>query len=269
MKCMIDGCGRDADYKADQLCQRHYFRLRRNGHFEIIKVRRPFIQDDRGYRRVWDPEHPLASKYGYVFEHRKIVFAKYGWNLPDCEICGKPTDWETCHVDHIDENPSNNASENLRPLCAGCNTSRNRPASCTFSHCTSITFDGVTKTAHEWSKDPRVGLSGAQIRRRKQCGKSDYDALFGEKVTHNGKLPVKKPTPPPSTRKNSINATIDGVTKTSNEWARTAGCTVCDGTIRARIKAGWPHKEAVFSPQRAAIQATYPAKSRALEESTS
>jgi hypothetical protein len=77
---------------------------------------------------------------------------------------------------------------------------------------------------------------------------SDYDALFGPKLTHTG---FRKPPPPPQPkhhRSNAVALTINGVTKTSAEWAREPGCTVCDSTIRMRFRAGWPHDRAVFDP---------------------
>lgn len=37
MKCCVEGCERDAHYKAAQLCQMHYFRQRRYGTTETVK----------------------------------------------------------------------------------------------------------------------------------------------------------------------------------------------------------------------------------------
>lgn len=254
MKCMIDGCDREAHYKDAQLCQKHYFRRRRNGHFDIIKVRKPFIQNDAGYRSIWEPTHPLAGKTGYVFEHRKIIFDKHGLTLPDCEICGKPTSWETCHIDHKDENPSNNAPDNLRPLCPGCNTWRSMPPMHTFNRCSALTFDGITQTAHEWARDSRVKVSSRQILARKRKGATDYDALFSEKITHNGK--PKTDNRPRKTqfkhqRKNAVRVEIDGEIKTAAEWAAQPDCKVSRAGIVWRLRQGWSHKEAVYGRDRA------------------
>ncbi|SOQ10381.1 hypothetical protein CFBP1573P_03056 [Pseudomonas syringae pv. persicae] len=49
--------------------------------------------------------------------------------------------------------------------------------------------NGTTEklTAEQWARDPRVLVSGATIRARKRAGKSDFDALFAAKITHNGR----------------------------------------------------------------------------------
>jgi hypothetical protein len=61
------------------------------------------------------------------------------------------------------------------------------PAHKRIRNAIAITFDGETKTPHEWSKDPRVSVSGSQIRLRKKAGMSDEQALFAPKKTHNGR----------------------------------------------------------------------------------
>jgi len=183
MKCKIDGCDRDAMYKGKQLCQMHYFRNMRFGRFGLKELKKFYVNPD-GYKWVKAPGHKLAMENSYVFEHRKIVYDIYGDNLPDCEICGKPSNWATSHIDHRDKDPGNNHPDNLRPLCPGCNTWRDRPPAHTFAHCTALTFDGETKTAFEWSCDKRVNCSRPTIVRRKKQGMSDFDALFTPKLTH-------------------------------------------------------------------------------------
>lgn len=256
MKCHVDGCGREVRYLEKQVCQMHYFRMMRNGSYELkprTKVQR-IVMPGRGYIRVFDPLHPLRDSLGYVAEHRKIVYARYGENLPACEICGKPTQWQTCHIDHIDRDVKNNDVANLRPLCAGCNTWRDMPPHHTFPRCYSLTFQGKTATPHEWSRDPRVQISGSQIKLRKKAGMSDEDALFAPKITHNGKVPTKKPVPPKHTRRNAIRVTIDGQMMTAAEWSRHPKCPVSEGTIISRVRAGWPHRLAVFTPAKASAE---------------
>lgn len=194
MKCKVDGCNGSVRYKAACLCQKHYFRLRRNGDFENhMPIARQRYEDEKGYQFIYSPGHPLANKgQSYVSEQRVVLFDRIGNGPMKCEICGVQMTWKSCQADHIDENPRNNSPENIRPLCRRCNVWRSMPvAHKRISNSIPITFDGETKTPHEWSKDPRVSISGSAIRKRKQSGMSDFDALFASKSTHNGK-PCRK-----------------------------------------------------------------------------
>lgn len=188
MQCKIEDCDKPVRYKNLCLCQKHYFRVWRYGRTENKKAK-PFYDDARGYRFVYAPDHPLkVGRLNYIAEHRLVLFEKIGQAPMQCELCGVQLQWETCHVDHIDENKSNNAPDNLRSTCRTCNTRRNmKPAHLRMPNVSAITFDGETKTATEWSKDSRVKLSHGQILRRKKAGASDFDALFAPKITHKDK----------------------------------------------------------------------------------
>ena len=249
MHCKIDGCTRPLMYKLDQVCQVHYFRKMRYGTYELSrKPAKEFIVNPDGYRLVRDQKHKLAGKNGYVFQHRKVAYDKYGENLPPCEICGASSSWETSHIDHIDNDVANNNPKNLRPLCPKCNTQRtivpgiNRPGA------VAVKIGDRTLAAHEWAREPGVGVCGATIIRRIRLGASPEEAVYGEKLTHNGNIPIKKPAPPKHTRRNAIAITINGEKKTASEWSRHPDCKVSVEGIVYRIKHGWEHYEAVFSP---------------------
>lgn len=258
MKCKVDACEREARYKSACLCQMHYFRLRRNGDFEIhAATAKPRIEDPRGYQFVHAPRHPLCAKGQiYVGEHRVVLYEAIGPGDMHCEMCGILMTWKTCQVDHIDENPRNNHLGNLRPLCRRCNTWRSMPpAHERMSNAVALTFNGETKTAHEWSKDPRVGISGTAIRHRKKKGWSDERCLFGEKLTHNGKPRIDKREPKTRfkhERSNAVAITVDGVTKTAAEWAREPGVSVSAAGIVWRTRQGWEPERAVFQKGRLA-----------------
>ena len=192
MKCCVKECGRDATYTGKQLCQKHYFRLRRNGTTELMEKSTPKfrrVMPGKGYQRIYVPDHPLRDGSGYVAEHRKVVYDKYGDVLPPCELCDAVLDWATCHIDHIDRDVTNNASENLRPLCRACNTFRDYPEQHTIKGRHAITYDGKTLAAAEWARQPGVCFSGRQILVRLRSGMTVEQALFSPKKTHNRSKP--------------------------------------------------------------------------------
>lgn len=121
--CCIDGCNTEARYKADRLCQKHYFRKMRYDTFELTSSRKYRVFTPNGYSKLYEPTCELSESKGYVFEHR-FVYWKSKKDVLNCEICNKEINWKTVHIDHKDNNRLNNNIENLRPLCNGCNTQR-------------------------------------------------------------------------------------------------------------------------------------------------
>jgi len=180
-KCKVSGCDRVAIYKSDAVCQMHYFRKMRNGTYEKIKKPDRWVHS-AGYIVVCDHSHPLSSKRGLLYEHRKVVYSIYGDHLPPCEFCKSPSDWYSrkTHIDHIDKNKANNDPKNLRVLCNPCNSRRDRKPEHEFSHTTAITINGETKTPTEWAREPGAMFCGASIKRRFDRGLSGYDAVFGK-----------------------------------------------------------------------------------------
>ncbi len=192
MKCSVDGCNNEVlAYRTQGVCQKHYFRFRRYGTYDLTKkgkIKYRLTNPD-GYQRLYEPTHPLSTKGGYVYEHRMVVYDKYGVDLPDCELCGNKTDWNTCVIDHKDDDVTNNFPDNLRPVCNWCNTSRGiHKEAYVYYPGTSITLDGKTMTASEWARQPGVVVSRVTIIARKRSGASDYDAVYGKKKTHNGSM---------------------------------------------------------------------------------
>lgn len=190
--CSVQGCERSANYKKDMICQMHYFRRMRNGSFNLKETkceRQGYLEHSNGYRLIKMPGHPLARKCGAIFQHRAVAFEKYGWDIPPCEFCGASSDWFTrkTHIDHIDEDRTNNSPENLRVLCNPCNTKRTEKIHHKYDHCTAVTIDGVTKTPTEWSRHPGVQVSAVAIRHRLSKGYSHRDAVYAPKKTHNGR----------------------------------------------------------------------------------
>ncbi|MCE9887885.1 HNH endonuclease [Kluyvera intermedia] len=189
MKCKVEGCDRECKhYPGKGICQMHYFRMMRYGTYELTKVGKGKTRqrNGKGYQMLKMPDHPLVMANGFVYEHRKVIYDRHGEALPPCEKCGKTVTWKTVHIDHIDEVVDNNDESNLRVLCRACNVMRSRVhiPEHTKQGRSSITFEGITKTAYEWSRDPRVMVSAPTIIRRIKNGMSVEEALFSPKITH-------------------------------------------------------------------------------------
>lgn len=254
MKCKVEGCGRDAMYKKQRVCQMHYFRNMRNNTYDTIMKRKYRIVNPAGYHKIYEPQHILSDSQGYIYEHRAILFSTLGHlETIACQLCGKLMSWDNLQTDHIDEDVTNNHSYNLRPLCIACNTERGRAKipKHTANGRYSITYLGVTKTPTEWARDENVKVSHSTIIRRKQLGMSDEDALFSEKKTHNGKKPVKGQRPPSYTRKNAVVLSFNGEKKTAAEWSRDPRVEVSCGAIRARKKSGMSDYDSLFKKKHA------------------
>lgn len=176
MLCKIPECGRDAKYKSQQVCQKHYFRFMRTGSYQ--KKRGYRTQNSKGYQMLWEPDHPLAMKNGYVYEHRLVMWSLLGDDVGSCQMCDKPIDWSSLHIDHIDEDVTNNSKGNLRALCRPCNTRRGRKPEHCYKGKTAVYFDGETKTPTEWARDPRCSVTGRTIKSRIHMGYTPEQAIL-------------------------------------------------------------------------------------------
>jgi len=195
MKCKIEDCEKEAMYKAAQVCQKHYFRYMRNGTYHLLGTRthlgpisrRYRTQNPAGYYSVYEPDHFLSWANGYVYEHRKVYFDEIEKSPAKCLLCLNEINWKSLHIDHIDNDVTNNKSNNLRPLCRSCNVFRGHTNDSMGTFILSI--NGKTMSASAWARQPGSKVCCSTIRYRKRKGYSDYDAVYGEKVTHKNSSP--------------------------------------------------------------------------------
>lgn len=186
--CKVNGCERDSMYVKDNVCQKHYFRFMRNGTYDTVQKRNYRYSNPKGYQLIYEPDHILSQKNGYVYEHRLVMYSVFGDDLPNCSMCGKACNWDlyTTHIDHVDEDVTNNKPENLRPLCNACNTGRGKGDFHLRSSATAIQYNGETKTPTEWARYELCTVSGSTIRRRIKDGYSVEDAILLPSKTFRG-----------------------------------------------------------------------------------
>lgn len=121
--CTVEGCEKAPRSRTSPHCEMHYGRIRRNGQLDALDRTRH--KKDRGYVVVKRPNHPLASKAGWVYEHRQVVYELAGPGPQACFWCGTALEWgRSLHIDHLDHQRDNNDPDNLVISCRPCNTSR-------------------------------------------------------------------------------------------------------------------------------------------------
>lgn len=105
------------------MCGKHYYRMYRGGTTE--KKQRGSFFLASGYLMLTGKKgHKLADSRGQVLAHRHAFYESNGEGPFECEWCGVSLTWIDLHVDHLDEDRSNNDPVNLKPSCCSCNTNR-------------------------------------------------------------------------------------------------------------------------------------------------
>ena len=181
MKCKVEGCEKEVVYKQQNVCQMHYFRMMRTGSYDK-KKKKYRLQNPAGYQKLFEPEHILSNKDGYVYEHRFVYFNEISNKVEKCKLCGDKITWGDCHIDHIDDDVSNNNKDNLRALCRPCNTFRGYTEESTG---TLVEYNGKRLTVAAWARQKGVQVSGNTIKLRLEKGMSPKDAIYGKRKTHH------------------------------------------------------------------------------------
>jgi 5-methylcytosine-specific restriction endonuclease McrA len=170
-ECKTPGCSNKANRKGAGLCEACYYRIRRKGtvHYKPLPLYRYRYNQSAGYVWVREPNHPLADSKGLVYEHRFVFYERNGSGPFKCHWCQADINWDVMHVDHLDDDKTNNNIDNLVPSCPRCNQKRGewKMVAKQRANGKQITYNGVTKTAGLWAKD--LGLSRSAFIRRMEC----------------------------------------------------------------------------------------------------
>lgn len=125
--CTAENCGTPVRSPGAMYCEKHYMRIRRGGTTEKRKVAADRLVTTHGYIIAYRPDHPLAYSDGRVFEHRAVYYDAHGPGPFCCHWCGTSVTWETLHIDHLNDQKTDNRLSNLAATCADCNMRRGLP----------------------------------------------------------------------------------------------------------------------------------------------
>lgn len=147
----------------------HYNRLWRTGSLEL-KQPRKLLQHSGGYLVERIPGHPIVSHGAYAYQHRRVFYDAHGEGPFSCHVCGATVDWAGMHIDHLDDDPANNALGNLAPACPTCNQRRGQAKMSLTRKAQGklLTAFGRTMCVADWARE--VGIASGSINTRLRNG---------------------------------------------------------------------------------------------------
>ena len=176
--CSVDGCEAEATRVGCGMCEKHYYRKRRQGTTDYVGQA---IVGNRkhsgGYVLAPAPDHPMALGGYRAYEHRVVFYDNHGEGPFNCHWCGCVVTWGDMHVDHLDGVRDHNTIGNLVASCAICNQRRGHDAiRNTMRARHGLTVAGKTLTLNEWAA--QVGISRNSVLERIKKGWALERAVF-------------------------------------------------------------------------------------------
>lgn len=177
--CSVDGCSSPATRVGAGMCEKHYYRMRRNGKIETLNtVKQGNLIHTGGYLLSYAPDHPLRrGSSPRVYEHRIVYYAEHGDGPFNCNWCGCSVTWDDMHVDHLNAVVTDNSPNNLVASCALCNQFRGKEKmkATARSKAAQYTAHGKTMCLSQWAS--YLGISRVSIKWRLDSGWSVDEAF--------------------------------------------------------------------------------------------
>lgn len=169
--CCVEGCDRTARSVGTPYCEVHYMRLRRRGTTDRFSTAGR-LPHSNGYVLVYAPNHPLTQRHtgSWEYEHRVVYYDAHGEGPFTCHWCASVVGWDSMHVDHLNDMPTDNREENLVASCPLCNQKRGRVKMTRAQRAngTLLSYDGRTLCLSEWAR--LLDISRSSLRWRLNAG---------------------------------------------------------------------------------------------------
>jgi len=173
--CNVEGCDNPSRSSGVAMCEKHYYRMRRNGSLELKEPPTPdrLLDHSQGYKLLYSPQHPISTpgQRTRVYEHRAVYHAEHGDGPFSCNWCGIEVMWSTMHVDHLDDDRTNNDIANLVASCPICNQKRGvakQKANLRQRVSPKITWQGRTQSVCDWAEE--LGFTRNTLKMRMRNG---------------------------------------------------------------------------------------------------